>query len=385
MPSHITGTGPDNEPPSHKVAMSVSLDRAFTLISDIFIKVGILCLLAPLVYILYCLIVSPGAYYGGLQPSDRLRLLSYFSTAARFIVWSVVLLAFGIAYQFFFEEVTGYILAIFGALFYWGTPYAAGWVVPSGGGDLLKLLIDMGHRAGVICLLPGAVVIAFDVQLRIRQAWTGKRKDKTVAVPKEDDYHPGKGKLPFRCWETSFCRPYVRDLCPRYIEKVPCWRRKEGCFCEEKIVIHAMQARSDGNKFYSQMRQNLGDGRVGRMLTPKDKRERCRKCPIYAEHQRLKYKLMMPFAFPATFLLLWGNLGRIREFLDYSVAKADNLAAALSFHSGPAAKTISPVSEALTKSVSSNVIFFGVMAFLTIILLTWLLRFIEYLVFKLQV
>ena len=44
-----------------------------------------------------------------------------------------------------------------------------------------------------------------------------------------------------RCWQLPYCREQVREKCPIFKRRQgPCWWYKEGCMCEERIVLQAM-------------------------------------------------------------------------------------------------------------------------------------------------
>lgn len=373
--------------PPHRSGAVDNIESLLLRLSSLAIRAGILLLLIAAVWLVYGIGTAPKSA-AVIPVADHARFLSNFALVVRIFFWGVTLLAVGAAYEYRREEATGYALALAGAALYWGVPFAAPVLMPVKGPDFLAVIAHGAVRMAVACWIPGALVIAYDLSARISDAWSGRRKSRTITVPVETS-KPEKIPGPaFACWQTDFCRPYVREVCPRFIERVPCWRRKEGCFCEEKIVFHAMELREGGGSFYEQMRKGLREGEgVKHVLTPAEKRDRCRRCPIYAQHQRLKYKALVPAAFAATFLILWLNAERIHLALDWSVAALDRLAAQLSFAvtqtaGAPAHSALPP---GLDEALQSGIVYWGFMAFLTIVLLTWLLRLVEWLVFKVQV
>ena len=99
-----------------------------------------------------------------------------------------------------------------------------------------------------------------------------------------------------RCWELPYCRDNIREKCPIYVKRRgPCWWYKEGCMCEERIILQAV-INTDWKQKAAKpdMAYNFGQNRAG--LTPAAKRERCRNCVIYNEHQRQKYKALVTVA-----------------------------------------------------------------------------------------
>jgi hypothetical protein len=92
------------------------------------------------------------------------------------------------------------------------------------------------------------------------------------------------------CWQLPYCRKFVRERCPIFHSKRTCWKERVGCMCEEEVIRNAMENKPiprdavlAGNMIPKNHR-----------LTPQQKFERCKTCVIYNEHQRHKYKLMLP-------------------------------------------------------------------------------------------
>lgn len=365
-----------------------SAGRVASDINEAAIKIEVLVLVLAAAYLIYGLMFSPGGSYTSLAPVDKQRVLLNFALGFRVLVWAASALAVSVAYRFYDEEATGYVLAVVGAAAHWGMPLVAGALVPAQGYELIGMMQSAGQRIGFFYLVPGGLVILYDLLYRVRESWSGRRKNLAVKAPKEA-LLLSSSPIPWRCWQTSYCRTYVRDLCPRYIERTPCWRRKEGCFCEEKIVFRALELKEEGGRVYSQMRELLGSaGRKSAVLTPKEKRDRCRLCPIYAQHQRFKYKMAVPFTFPVTAALLWLGAEAIRKWLVLSVTVIDNLAARMSFGVGKAAAgsaVTKGIPAGMSDAASMEVIYWGFMIFLGIMMLTWLLRLVEWLLLKVQI
>jgi hypothetical protein len=64
------------------------------------------------------------------------------------------------------------------------------------------------------------------------------------------------------------------------------------------------------------------------------KRERCRNCVIYNNHQREKYKLVMPIVLLATLLLCAVVAEPVRSNIGTALSGVDHLLARISFNSG---------------------------------------------------
>jgi hypothetical protein len=109
-----------------------------------------------------------------------------------------------------------------------------------------------------------------------------------------------------RCWEGPYCRDHIRAKCPIHIKRRgPCWWYKEGCMCEERIVLQAMIA-PDWKDQMARAHQNQTLGGPRKHLSPEAKAERCRNCIIYNEHQRQKHKALTGVALVVVpGLLIW--------------------------------------------------------------------------------
>jgi hypothetical protein len=110
-----------------------------------------------------------------------------------------------------------------------------------------------------------------------------------------------------KCWQLPFCRKFVREKCPIYHAKTACWKELVGCMCEESVIRNAMENKpipKDALLAAKMIPRN-------NKLTEAQKKERCRNCVIYNEHQRHKYKLYMPsvvLTFLAIYALFHGPL-----------------------------------------------------------------------------
>ena len=182
-----------------------------------------------------------------------------------------------------------------------------------------------------------------------------------------------------RCWEGPFCKDHIRQKCPIFIEKKgPCWQRKEGCMCEERIVLQAMIA-PDWKDQMTRANQALSMGTGARkVLSPAAKRDRCRSCIIYNEHQRQKHKLLTAVTLIAIPGLLILNFPTLQGFVGAFLGMMD--ATAKRFDFGGTGTGI-----ALLHGDSYG-IFAWVMVFVfAVVLLSQALKLVEYVCFTLKI
>lgn len=147
--------------------------------------------------------------------------------------------------------------------------------------------------------------------------------------------------------------------------------------CEERIILQAVitddwkqkAARAD-TAF------NFGQARAG--LSAGEKRDRCRKCVIYNEHQRQKYKAMVT----ATLVLLpigvYFERGALSAFSSRLMDGMEVVMKRFSFGEAPG-------SIPYMHGNTSQPIEYVLIGVLCMIGLTQVLKFIEFLCFKLKV
>ena len=120
------------------------------------------------------------------------------------------------------------------------------------------------------------------------------------------------GLIP-KCWQMSRCRPGVREQCPNFTDRITCWQRRSGCFCDRNLANFLVSA-SDRKDFTEadDMARNLasvdksGKGAIrGHMQSAAKRpwiqqRRLCHECPLYLEHQEYKYRNWHWISFPLT-------------------------------------------------------------------------------------
>jgi hypothetical protein len=132
-----------------------------------------------------------------------------------------------------------------------------------------------------------------------------KRTAKVAATPRPSMLR--------RCWELSRCRDYLQQSCPAFQEKRPCWKRGSGCFCDPhlaKQLLDRMDRSSRGEVIAAVTTQQRMQQVAKQAAAFQAKRAgaagapRCGDCPIYVEHQDYKYRAVAWLAYPAAALLI---------------------------------------------------------------------------------
>lgn len=308
------------------------------------------------------------------------------------------------------ESLGAILLAVAGILAY-GIRFAVDFLGSSqvANGAAAKALFGEFQLAAMVIGAPGAVLVLREVFSRIINSRS--RQDLTSVtygadVAKQRDQPRALIGAFAACWQLPFCREGIRVRCPIFHARTKCWKERVGCMCEENIILlamgaeketsHDMTAASGGfvpigdllTKSAEKTRATI-QTRVGPRgvriptnphLSDAAKRQRCRNCVIYNEHQRQKYGLLSgPFTVAVPAIVFW-NFGNLVAIIGSLLSNLESIVAKFSFTGHPA-----DISE-VTKNLSGNIFVETVLIVcMTLVLMTWAQRLLEFLCFKLKV
>ncbi|MBM3495515.1 MAG: hypothetical protein FJX72_14510 [Armatimonadetes bacterium] len=269
--------------------------------------------------------------------------------------------------------------------------------------------------AALILIVPGVGLAVYDIIRRVLESSRGERVDLTSM-----QYGGGTKEIApagdaiigalAACWQLPFCRESLRVRCPIYHLKRRCWRERVGCMCEEATIRQSLAhffdvAPKTGNLDFAtglevggaaQTESSVPTGpksdviRVpeirkdqvripyNRTMPAQGKRERCRNCVIYNEHQRHKYQITAPIIVLAVPLLAFWKIEVLLEYLKTFLKTADRVMANLSFD--PKVQNVG-LASATTSSDVANFIMIGC---LVVLATTVLLRWLEHVIFTLK-
>lgn len=228
-------------------------------------------------------------------------------------------LVIGTTYLFWGSEFLGVAQIAVAAALFFAPMYLPG-IVGSGSGagagvlgDAMGALQTAGIWFGVIAIL----VLVADVITRVNQRVKKGTKADNLKYGKGIREEKGRqNTLLGKCWQLPFCREFVRERCPIYHAKTTCWKELVGCMCEEQVIRNAMENKPIPKDMLLAAKMIPRNSR----LTEPQKKERCRNCVIYNEHQRHKYKVAMPVtvgAFLLVYLALHNPLiGAMNQLVD---------------------------------------------------------------------
>ena len=343
------------ERPSIQSVLGGPVFQFLTLASTIALAGGVIGTL----WLLASLLFGSYADFGTATKPAQAGALQNIALAQLVLTWGFGIGSVLAAIAYFGEEVIGYTLVGGALLIGLGIPFGFQQFGGENFAATKSVALDKVYgalTAGMLFpLAVGGLLVSYDVLLRLIKT---VRERPTVKVEKmtygtgarpENTGRPPRVSLLGKCWEGPFCRDFIRPHCPVFLKRQACWTNKVGCYCEESIVSKAAAKVTGqslpmaGSRFAdTAARDTIGSAPdpseasfqaigsasgtsgmatrgIGGLapqptfgaaatkprrvdLTAGQKRERCRSCVIYNEHQREKYNLLLPLVILGTIL-----------------------------------------------------------------------------------
>jgi len=274
------------------------------------VKLGGLGVLVCLGYYLY-------AVYGGdlLSSPDVGRAYYLVSTFGQFLMISSLVLAVGIILLTLDELAYSILVALGGLGLMFGVPFMVASNLGNVTGDLQRVTERMsrsGYEAGVVVLFVVALRIVYELYVQVKDAPARRRLklekeagDDLGVLKRHKTIKPPTAFSP--CWELPFCHDRIREVCPAYKARRSCWRYGSGCNCDPRMIERLIRAGSTAKGPQSDIQKARAGAYIRSDLeadiASADKVDRtipCGKCPIFTEHQRLKFKVVIPMAIVST-------------------------------------------------------------------------------------
>lgn len=358
--SKPTGYGPSRD-------LEEALQGTLDSVARFLVYAGGLATLVSIGFLVYTFIVFSGPTQASVaQAGSNIEIFK------KILMAGVAALGVGTTYSFWGEETLGVLQVVFAGILYLAplflpTLMSGGNVSPVGARALAAL-----QTGGIIFGLLAVSVLILDASLRVKdRAQQGARADQLKygkGLKEEKDI---QNVFLGKCWQLPFCRKFVRERCPIYHSKRTCWRERVGCMCEEEVIRNAMENKPIPKDMVAAARFIPYNNRI----PMEHKKERCRQCVIYNEHQKHKYRAVMP----VVLLALGGFYALFRpqllEATGAVVQKIDAIVGAATFRPGTqeAANSASGVFQEM------------LLICFMIILLAYAMKVIEFLIFKLKV
>jgi hypothetical protein len=316
---------------------------------------------------------------GGYLEKELATANNYIEVLQKMLVAGVLVFALGMTARFWSDialPLTLFVLAV--ALF-----TATWWMEALTGQAGSSENLAVASKAIASLSLAGMYLGAYAIILQVIDAYA-RVKFRVIYGSKGDLVKYGKGvkeESDYRnvfmgkCWQLPFCRKFVREQCPIYHSRRTCWRERVGCMCEEEVIRGAMEGKiipKDAVAAAKFIPYNM-------KLPPSHKAERCRQCIIYNEHQKHKYKLMVPVVFVAVGLFYFGLHAQLLESSGRLIQKFDTSMNKFTFSAG--GDLAHDVSLGPGNGILEEIFLFCIMMFV----LSQLLKLVEFCVFRLKI
>jgi hypothetical protein len=379
-------------------------------------QISLVLTLLMFLYLLYGLISGQLADMQHMSSAEQLHALQVVQSLSFWLNISLVVLLVSSSIVYLEIDALGYLFLVLAAFLAYGFDFLVDTLV--GGGKILngpasqKALGEI-HTVAILFAIPGILLVARQLVVRIRERLHGQ--DLTLVTYGKDVKRDDR-KMPMfaafaKCWQLPFCREGIRVKCPIFHARTKCWKERVGCMCEENIIILAM---SDSAEQQTPAAATMAMGKqagfvaIGDLITRSEqetrphiqtrvgprgvriptnphlsaaqKRERCRNCVIYNEHQRQKYQLLSTPVTLLVPLLVYLNFDSLRGLLKNVLNGVDRTISQVSL-SGH-----SPLGGLIKQGVEGSLSVETILIVcISLVLMTWSLRLLEYCMFKLKI
>ncbi len=349
----------------------------------------------------------------GMSAADHTAALQTITTLSLWLNVSLVVTVVSGALIFWEIEALGVIYLLVSAFLAFGLQFIIGAFFS---GESAKLMSGDASKASLKEIQMMAYILGVPGILLTLKTLAGKifgRKNRDLAnISYGKDAGRTERKRPLigamaKCWELPFCREGIRIRCPIFHARTKCWKERVGCMCEENIILLAMGGNSPDDPEKTQpLNKHSGFIPIGDLLSKNaeakqaaiptrvgprgvriptnphlsegQKRERCRNCVIYNEHQRQKYQfLSAPVTLFVPLMVIW-QFDNFRNLIGTTLGILDRLVGLVSL------QTVQ--SGHLKTEINGNLPIETVfIVCLTLVFMTWAQRLLEYTMFKIKI
>jgi hypothetical protein len=384
-------------------------------------------------YVLYGLLFGDVGHWASLSRDAQSRIATNIHGATHYLNIALGLLLLTLCLLFYDEQSLGYTLVASSLFLYYGVPFLLSTLNPSQltewnrtNNQAALTIMNQLKTAALMLAIPGGVLTLRDLVLRFADGSARKNEEFTAmqyggAVKEEAPTGAPIIGMFAKCWQLPFCRDAIRKGCPIYHARTRCWKQRVGCMCEENVIRNAMDAviskelititkeepepsdeviqfeakpstpamaaaerTAEFPKRTTAVKPPPPPGQVKIPHNPNlpmsVKRERCRNCVIYNEHQRMKYQFFAPFFVLAVPAVAFWQIEAISGALNSVLSKVDEVMAHLSLNQEAVNS-----GHAASITQSNPIAGYIVIGCLVVIATTWVLRGLEYAIFKLKI
>jgi len=350
---------------------------------DRFTLLGLeVCAMAFIVFMAYS---TYGLYMGGGGHVEPARLIRNLGVSLDLMMGALFGFVFFCLVRYYEERPTGYGFVIGGVVLALLAPSLMDLVLGAGLGrqEGAKILAQTRFRAmSIALLLPGAILVVSDCMRRGR-GWLVERKKSGARRRKKAPELEKPRIIPAgKCYQTPYCREWLRVKCPVFYSKKACWRHRVGCYCDEKVILAALSKEADTRLFDVRYSRSYMHAQSEGLRATKVGKGRCRRCFLYQFHQKEKYQLLSPLIFVLTGVIVWKGMPLFHRGFFKVVDWTEGFFAQASFATPAGA---GQTAAAWTSQAGAfNSFFWFVAIICSVLLLSYLLQLLEYVLFKAQ-
>lgn len=230
-------------------------------------------------------------FSGSSTQASEAQALSNIDLFHKLVVSGMLASGIGASYLFWGEELLSALLLIVAGLLYFSPLILTG--VGGVQADTLVAQTALGtvQMGGTMLGLVAIVVLIFDIGSRVKlRSQQGTKADQLKYGKGVKEEADRQNVFLGKCWQLPYCRKFVREKCPIYHSKRTCWKEQVGCMCEEQVIRDAMESKIIPKDEVAAAAMIPRNNR----LTSLQKWERCKQCVIYNEHQKHKYRALLP-------------------------------------------------------------------------------------------
>jgi hypothetical protein len=247
--------------------------------------VGLLAIAGTLGLLIYTAV----AYTTG-TPAPEAQAIANIEIFRKALVIGLIAFGVGSTYLLWGEETLGPLQLVFAGALYFAPLYLPS-VIGGEGLAVAGAAYGAMQTGGLVFASIAICVLVADVAVRFRlRAQEGFKAEQLKYGKNIKEEKDRQNVFMGKCWQLPFCRKFVRERCPIYHSKRTCWKERVGCMCEEQVIRNAMENRVIPKDEVAA----AAFIPVNNKLTLDQKRERCNQCVIYNEHQKHKYRLLLP-------------------------------------------------------------------------------------------
>ena len=333
---------------------------------------GLVAVLASTGFLLFTYFTFSGGSGTTASPDQATFNISIFS---KVLVAGMVAIGVGSTFLFWGEDTLCAFQLIGAGLFYF-----APLLVPTMNGQSnanlsapaaasLATIQTGGMTFGIISLIVLVADIVGRVRLRAVQGTKADQLKYGKGIKQEQDI---RNVFMGKCWQLPFCRKYVRERCPIFHANRTCWKEFVGCMCEEEVIRNAMENKAipkDPSVAVNFIPYN-------NRLTVAVKQARCKQCVIYNEHQKHKYRLVLPIVLSVYAIIIAVAFNFWMSTMEALITRLNRIVGIATYQ-----KADAKTAAALVPYSFQVILLFCIV----LVLVTYTLRLIEYLIFKAKI